>query len=147
LIEIFWLSNLIGKVNIKNSEYQKLNAFFQQTRISHHVSCPYAHQQMDIVPCIRVLSVWMLLMVGFTFSKLYPNAGAHLCAEILLPTHLSVPTPGVKYLDDSFANVHTPAVSTNDSSGAAENLVRTEAEQVAGGGDLAVVSSVPGVDS
>jgi IS30 family transposase len=26
-------------------EYQKLNSFFQQTDISHHVSCPYAHQQ------------------------------------------------------------------------------------------------------
>jgi hypothetical protein len=26
-------------------EYQKLNSFFYQTGISHHVSCPYAHQQ------------------------------------------------------------------------------------------------------
>jgi hypothetical protein len=26
-------------------EYQKLNTFFQQIGISHHVSCPYAHQQ------------------------------------------------------------------------------------------------------
>jgi IS30 family transposase len=26
-------------------EYQRLNAFFQQIDISHHVSCPYAHQQ------------------------------------------------------------------------------------------------------
>jgi len=26
-------------------EYQKLNAFFQRIGISHHVSCPYAHQQ------------------------------------------------------------------------------------------------------
>jgi hypothetical protein len=26
-------------------EYQKLNTFFQQVGISHHVSCPYAHQQ------------------------------------------------------------------------------------------------------
>jgi hypothetical protein len=26
-------------------EYQKLNSFFQQTGISHHASCPYAHQQ------------------------------------------------------------------------------------------------------
>jgi hypothetical protein len=25
-------------------EYQKLNTFFQQVGISHHVSCPYAHQ-------------------------------------------------------------------------------------------------------
>jgi hypothetical protein len=26
-------------------EYQKLSTFFQQVGISHHVSCPYAHQQ------------------------------------------------------------------------------------------------------
>jgi hypothetical protein len=26
-------------------EYQKLNTFFHQVGISHHVSCPYAHQQ------------------------------------------------------------------------------------------------------
>ena len=26
-------------------EYQKLNSFFQRIGISHHVSCPYAHQQ------------------------------------------------------------------------------------------------------
>jgi hypothetical protein len=26
-------------------EYQKLNAFFKQIGISHHVSCPHAHQQ------------------------------------------------------------------------------------------------------
>jgi IS30 family transposase len=26
-------------------EYQKLNTFFQRIGISHHVSCPYAHQQ------------------------------------------------------------------------------------------------------
>jgi hypothetical protein len=28
-------------------EYQKLNSFFQQTGISHHMSCPYAHQQNE----------------------------------------------------------------------------------------------------
>jgi IS30 family transposase len=28
-------------------EYQKLNSFFQQTSISHHMSCPYAHQQNE----------------------------------------------------------------------------------------------------
>jgi histone deacetylase 1/2 len=26
-------------------EYQKLSTFFQRIGISHHVSCPYAHQQ------------------------------------------------------------------------------------------------------
>jgi hypothetical protein len=26
-------------------EYQRLNTFFQHIDISHHVSCPYAHQQ------------------------------------------------------------------------------------------------------
>ena len=27
------------------SEYEKLNSFFQKIGISHHVSCPHAHQQ------------------------------------------------------------------------------------------------------
>jgi histone deacetylase 1/2 len=27
-------------------EYEKLNAFFQKVSISHHVSCPHAHQKM-----------------------------------------------------------------------------------------------------
>jgi histone deacetylase 1/2 len=27
------------------SEYEKLNGFFQQVGITHHVSCPHAHQQ------------------------------------------------------------------------------------------------------
>jgi histone deacetylase 1/2 len=26
-------------------EYEKLNGFFQQVGITHHVSCPHAHQQ------------------------------------------------------------------------------------------------------
>jgi histone deacetylase 1/2 len=26
-------------------EYHKLNAFFQRVGISHHISCPHAHQQ------------------------------------------------------------------------------------------------------
>jgi hypothetical protein len=26
-------------------EYEKLNAFFQKVGITHHVSCPHAHQQ------------------------------------------------------------------------------------------------------
>lgn len=40
LIEKLWPCKLIG-----GGEYQKLNSFFQRIGISHHVSCPYAHQQ------------------------------------------------------------------------------------------------------
>jgi histone deacetylase 1/2 len=30
---------------LRGVEYEKLNAFFQKIGISHHVSCPHAHQQ------------------------------------------------------------------------------------------------------
>jgi hypothetical protein len=30
-------------------EYEKLNNFFQQIGIAHHVSCPHAHQQNGLV--------------------------------------------------------------------------------------------------
>jgi hypothetical protein len=32
-------------------EYQKLNSFFQHVGISHHVSCPHAHQQNGSTEC------------------------------------------------------------------------------------------------
>jgi hypothetical protein len=60
----------------------------------------------------------------------------HACVlkSFFYPPIFSVPSPGVEYLDDSCANVHTPTVSTNDSSSTTENLVRIDAEQVAGRG-------------
>jgi histone deacetylase 1/2 len=30
-------------------EYQKLNSFFSQVGIIHHVSCPHAHQQNGVI--------------------------------------------------------------------------------------------------
>jgi hypothetical protein len=45
LIAKFLLCKLIG------GEYQKLNSFFQRIGISHHVSCPYAHQQNGSAEC------------------------------------------------------------------------------------------------
>jgi hypothetical protein len=29
------------------SEYEKFHSFFQKVGITHHVSCPHAHQQQD----------------------------------------------------------------------------------------------------
>jgi hypothetical protein len=40
LIEKLLLCKLIG-----GGEYEKLNSFFQKAGITHHVSCPHAHQQ------------------------------------------------------------------------------------------------------
>jgi hypothetical protein len=41
LIERSLRYNLIGR----GCEYEKLNSLFQAQGISHHVSCPHAHQQ------------------------------------------------------------------------------------------------------
>jgi hypothetical protein len=77
----------------------------------------------------------------FPFSKLNPNAGARLHSEILLlPSHLSVIPPGCELLNDPCTNVQT-----NVQSSAAENLVCID--QVGGGGDLAITSSVPSANS
>jgi hypothetical protein len=79
----------------------------------------------------------------FPFSKLNPNAGAHLHFEIpLLPPHLSVPTPGGESLNDSCIHVHI-----DPSSSVVENLVSTGVVQVPSGGDLANARGVPGTNS
>jgi hypothetical protein len=53
-IKLFLIGNnmlntsLIGKLLLCKQiggEYEKLNAFFQKVGITHHVSCPHAHQQ------------------------------------------------------------------------------------------------------
>jgi hypothetical protein len=77
----------------------------------------------------------------FLFSKLNPNAGARLHSKILLlPYHLFVIPPGCELLNDPCTNVQT-----NVQSSAVENLVSID--QVGGGGDLAITSSVPSADS
>jgi hypothetical protein len=30
-------------------EYERLNSFFQKIGIAHQVSCPHAHQQMELL--------------------------------------------------------------------------------------------------
>jgi hypothetical protein len=55
----------------------------------------------------------------FPLSKLNPNVGAHLLANILLlPTNFQpfpVPDPGVKFVDNPCVNVQLNPVSTNPS--------------------------------
>jgi IS30 family transposase len=43
-------------------EYQKLNTFFQRVGISHHVSCPHAHQQNGSTERKH----WHIVEVGLT---------------------------------------------------------------------------------
>jgi hypothetical protein len=33
------------------NEYCALNSFFQKIGISHHMSCPYVHQQNESIEC------------------------------------------------------------------------------------------------
>ena len=45
LVERKFDSKIIAMQSYWGGEYEKLNSFFQQIGISHHVSCPHAHQQ------------------------------------------------------------------------------------------------------
>jgi hypothetical protein len=45
LVERMFSRKIIAMQTDWGGEYQKLNTFFQHIGISHHVSCPYAHQQ------------------------------------------------------------------------------------------------------
>jgi hypothetical protein len=45
LVERHFDRKIISVQTDWGGEYQKLNVFFKQIGISHHVSCPYAHQQ------------------------------------------------------------------------------------------------------
>ena len=45
LVEHMFNRKIIAMQTDWGGEYQKLNSFFQRVGISHHVSCPYAHQQ------------------------------------------------------------------------------------------------------
>jgi hypothetical protein len=45
LVERMFNRKIIAMQTYWGGEYQKLNSFFQRIGISHHVSCPYAHQQ------------------------------------------------------------------------------------------------------
>ena len=45
LVEQKFDSKIIAVQSDGGGEYEKLNSFFQELGISHHVSCPHAHQQ------------------------------------------------------------------------------------------------------
>ena len=45
LVERKFSSKIISVQSDWGGEYEKLNSFFQKLGISHHVSCPHAHQQ------------------------------------------------------------------------------------------------------
>lgn len=45
LVERMFNRKIVAMQTDWGGEYQKLNSFFQHIGISHHVSCPYAHQQ------------------------------------------------------------------------------------------------------
>ena len=45
LVERMFDRKIVAMQTDWGGEYQKLNSFFQRISISHHVSCPYAHQQ------------------------------------------------------------------------------------------------------
>ena len=45
LVEIKFDRKIIADQSDWGGEYEKLNSFFQKLGISHHVSCPHAHQQ------------------------------------------------------------------------------------------------------
>jgi hypothetical protein len=49
LVERMFSRKIIAMQTDWGGEYQKLNTFFQHIGISHHVSCPYAHQQIGSV--------------------------------------------------------------------------------------------------
>ena len=45
LVERLFDKRILAVQTDWGGEYQRLNTFFQRIGISHHVSCPYAHQQ------------------------------------------------------------------------------------------------------
>lgn len=45
LVERLFYRKILTVQSDWGGEYQKLNSFFQQVRITHHVSCPHTHQQ------------------------------------------------------------------------------------------------------
>jgi histone deacetylase 1/2 len=45
LVERLFNRKIIAVQTDWGGEYQRLNSFFQRVGISHHVSCPHAHQQ------------------------------------------------------------------------------------------------------
>jgi len=45
LVEHLFDRKILAMQSDRGGEYQKLNSYFQQVGITHHVSCPHAHQQ------------------------------------------------------------------------------------------------------
>jgi IS30 family transposase len=76
-------------------EYEKLNSFFQKLRISHHVSCPHAHQQNGSVERkhIHIVEVGLALLANASMAlKFWDEA-------IMTATHLinSLPSRVINY--------------------------------------------------
>lgn len=51
LVERLFDRKIITMQTDWGGEYEKLNSFFSKIGITHHVSCPYAHQQNGAVEC------------------------------------------------------------------------------------------------
>jgi hypothetical protein len=81
-------------------EYEKLHGFFQKVGITHHVSCPDAHQQMirlSVDIAIYIVEVGLALLVdAYMFLKFWDKAFLKATFLInLLPTkvlHFQRPT-------------------------------------------------------
>jgi histone deacetylase 1/2 len=58
-------------------EYEKLHSFFQKVGITHHVSCPHAHQQNGSAECKRrrIFEVGLALLANASMPlKLWDEA-------------------------------------------------------------------------
>jgi hypothetical protein len=54
-------------------EYRKLNSFFTKLGISHHVSCPHAHQQNGVIECKHhhIVEIGLALLSHASMSLKY----------------------------------------------------------------------------
>jgi hypothetical protein len=84
-------------------EYEKLNSFFQIVGITHHVSCPYAHQQNGLAKRIHhhIVEVGLALLANASMALKFCDE-AFLTSTFLinlLPTKvLNLMTPIEKLL-------------------------------------------------
>jgi hypothetical protein len=51
LVERMFNHKIIVMQTYWGGEYEKLNSFFRSIGISHHVACPYVHQQNHVTEC------------------------------------------------------------------------------------------------
>ena len=66
LVERQFDSKILALQSDWGGEYEKLNSFFQKLGISHHVSCPHAHQQNRSAERkhTHIVEVGLALLVG-----------------------------------------------------------------------------------